>query len=654
MARSIVLGNGEMHVGLNHHGMVHDLYYPYVGYENHAAAKNLQHRVGVWVEGRLSWLYDDGWHFTHGYHSQALIGRTIATHDGLGLRIEFDDCVDSEQAAFIRSVHVINLRNDVRRVRLYFHQVFVISNSHYADTVQYLPADKAILHYKGKRAFVVNGLHASGAGFDQFSVGLYGIEGHEGTYRDAEDGTLSGNMVEHGSSVDSVIGFSLSLEAYGSARLAYWIAAGKSQREAMVINNRIIESGATHRVAATSQHWHDWLAPARPFIDRLAPGYREAFTRSLLIVRSHIDNRGGVVASTDSEMLNYSRDFYAYTWPRDSAFVLWPLLRMGYTSELLAFFGFCRRALHSGGYLSHKYNADGSPASSWHPYHLHGSETTPPIQADETAIVVFLFAHYYRLHPEEKLLRDYYPTLIAPMANFLSGFIDEATSLPRPSYDLWERLYLTSTYTTAVTYAALTEAARLAEAMGASDDALRWQTTADEMRQAAAATFFDETTGSFIKGFVDQPGGRQTDPTIDISNTYGAFMFGLFDPAGEAVARSMASARAALAVRSDVPAYARFVNDEYHRHDPVRQGNPWYISSLWLAQYALERGDSGQASRLIDWVISQMTTAGILAEQCDPDSLAFLSVSPLAWSQAELLSTLLDTIREMPREAPAA
>lgn len=34
MARPIVLGNGEMHVGINKFGEVHDFYYPYVGQEN--------------------------------------------------------------------------------------------------------------------------------------------------------------------------------------------------------------------------------------------------------------------------------------------------------------------------------------------------------------------------------------------------------------------------------------------------------------------------------------------------------------------------------------------------------------------------------------------------------------------------------------------
>ena len=60
MARPVVLSNGELHVGINNFGLVHDFYYPYVGLNNHSAGKSTQHRVGVWVDGQLSWLDTPG------------------------------------------------------------------------------------------------------------------------------------------------------------------------------------------------------------------------------------------------------------------------------------------------------------------------------------------------------------------------------------------------------------------------------------------------------------------------------------------------------------------------------------------------------------------------------------------------------------------
>ena len=67
MARPIVLSNGELHVGLNKYGVVHDLYYPYVGFENHAAGTGLRHKIGVYVDGTISWTDDDTWEFSFQY-----------------------------------------------------------------------------------------------------------------------------------------------------------------------------------------------------------------------------------------------------------------------------------------------------------------------------------------------------------------------------------------------------------------------------------------------------------------------------------------------------------------------------------------------------------------------------------------------------------
>jgi GH15 family glucan-1,4-alpha-glucosidase len=45
----------------------------------------------------------------------------------------------------------------------------------------------------------------------------------------------------------------------------------------------------------------------------------DLFNRSLLIVRAHFDNRGGVIASSDSDRLSYGKEGYTFVWPRDGA-----------------------------------------------------------------------------------------------------------------------------------------------------------------------------------------------------------------------------------------------------------------------------------------------------------------------------------------------
>ena len=346
MARPIVLGNGELHVGLNIYGLVHDFYYPYVGLENHAAGADLRHKVGVWIDGVTSWLDDEGaWKFDFRYPHQALIGHTTAKNEALGVVLEFDDAVDAELSIFMRNIHVVNLSDKPREIRLFLHQAFAIGDSRSnTDTAQYLPDSDAILHYRGRRAFVISGTH-NDQPFDQYTMGMFGDDEHEGSYKDAEDGILQPNNVEHGR-VDSIIGFNLTIEPQGSDRVHYWISAGMSTREALYIHKQIRESGLKSRLEATATWWHKWLAPAIEMSNKVPLEHQDFFIKSAMILKSQMDKRGAVIASTDSTMLNYSKDAYAYAWPRDGAYTVWPLIRMGYVDEAHRFFEFCKTGLH--------------------------------------------------------------------------------------------------------------------------------------------------------------------------------------------------------------------------------------------------------------------------------------------------------------------
>ena len=642
MARPILLSNGQLHVGLNKYGLVHDFYFPYVGLENHTAAKGLRHRIGVWVDEAFSWLDDGSWNTTCHYYENVLVSKIVAESESLGVKLEFDDCVDSDNNVFIRNIHIVNLRDESRQVRLFLHQVFVISDSHMSDTVQFEPDLNCIVTYKGHRTFMINASHSDGRPFDDYSVGLFGIEGHDGTFKDAEDGQLSKNGVEHGK-VDSVLGLHAEVAAHSSHRVYYLIAAGKSAREAKKLNQAVLENGPLHHILSTSRFWSDWSKPAVKVAAHLPEKYRQPFVRSALLIKAQTDKHGAVIASTDTTMLNYMRDSYAYAWPRDGAYALWPLMRLGYTSELINFFSFCRRSLHDDGYLSHKYQADGALGSSWHPY-THGNQpASAPIQTDETALPLFLFGQYYRLHPENELLVGFYPTLVKPMANFLASFVGE-DKLPLPSYDLWEQKYLTSTYTAAVTYGALLEAVHLAEAAGDKESAVRWQSAAEDMYEARDI-FYNQETGYFHKGVFRGAKNHEYsyDGTIDSSSLFGAFMYGYFELEDDRVKTSYKTLREKLC-QNEV-AIVRYPEDDYYRSNAAL-ANPWPVTSLWYAQYALEIGDEAYATAILDWVTSLMTESGVLAEQYDPFTKEPRSVSPLTWSQAEYMSALLDMISE--------
>ena len=647
MSRPIVLSNGELHVGLNDFATVHDFYYPYVGFENHSAGSNLRHKIGVWVDGQISWIDNlknpvDEWVFKFRYPHGALIGHTTAKNARLGIILEFDDFVDSNMSVFVRRIHIINACNRPREIRLFLHQAFAIGDSRSnTDTAQYLPDNNAILHYRGQRAFIVSGDH-NGEPFDQHTVGLFGIEGREGTFKDAEDGQLEANDVEHGR-VDSTLRFSMQIGAYESDRVDYWVAVGKSTREALYIHKQVINDTPHKRMENTAEYWREWLKPAYQVVNHIPHDHRLNFIESIMIIKSQIDKHGAVIASTDTSMLNYSRDAYSYCWPRDGAYVLWPLIRLGYKDEAYNFFQFMKRTMHSEGYMMHKYRADGALGSSWHSY-IHDCVIAPPIQEDETAITLFMFAQYYQLHQDSDMLKEFYETMILPMADFMAGYINTTTGLPRPTYDLWEEVFMTSTYTTSVVYAALLAASDLASAAKDETNAVKWRLAANDIQEAAQKYLYNNERKAFYRGLNIKGGQIIYDDTIDCSSTFGAYIFGLFDANSDEVKNSVKTTEEVLGSKDKWIGLPRYEDDAYRRADKNAPINLWFITTLWLAQYNIDKGETNKALEILNWARDRATDTGIMAEQLNPVTNEAVSPAPLTWTHAEYVATLLDLI----------
>ena len=134
MGRPVILGNGALTVGLNEHGLVHDFYFPYVGLENLTTARSLHHGVGIWVDGRFSWVDDGSWQTSVTFEDEALISIITMKSDNLQISLQFNDFVDPRTDAFCRRIQVTNNADHERDIRLFMHQVFEISRGGRADS----------------------------------------------------------------------------------------------------------------------------------------------------------------------------------------------------------------------------------------------------------------------------------------------------------------------------------------------------------------------------------------------------------------------------------------------------------------------------------------------------------------------------------------
>jgi len=641
MSRPVILSNGHILVGLNEHGTVHDFYYPYVGLDNLTSARVLNHKVGIWVNGQFSWTDDDSWQFQMDFEEDALISTITASNDELGVELFFKDFVDSHYPVFFRRIEVRNKTGGQAEIRLFMHQAFQISRAGRSDTALYVPTGNYLLDYKGWASLLIYCQDKDGNPFDQFAVGNYGIEGKEGTFKDAEDGELGGGLVEHGG-VDSVMRLRFELSADTSAEAHYWVVACDSQHDAEQIHNAVKEKGLQARMESTRQSFAEWLGPARAAADKLPDKYRPMFKKSLLVVKSHIDNHGGIIASCDSSIYNYGRDYYSYVWPRDGAFALMPLILLGYRDEPRKFFQFCIDTMDDDGYMKHKYQPDRAIGSTWHPQ-LHLNHPELPIQEDETAIVIFALAKYLHVTNDEDFVRANYQQLVKRCCDFMARFIDDQTDLPHASYDLWEQKFATFTYTVFVTIAALEAGAKIAERFNKYDDQKKWIDAAARIRSGSKLLLRHGSAALRKSNLLKPDGSQEFDDTVDASSFFGMFICDP-SPSNHNLAATAGLVEEKLLNSNPIGGVPRYQHDDYFLADPTKIGNPWMICTLWLAQYYLADGKKEKAYELIDWVIERAGHSGMLAEQVDPNTGFGLGVSPLVWSHSTLAETLLKTL----------
>lgn len=636
MGRPVVLSNGQLFVGLDENGLVHDFYYPYVGLENLTNARSSQHKIGVWVDGKFSWTDDGSWEISVDFEIDALISSIKLHSNELAISLHLQDFVDNEHNALIRHISITNKADHQRDVRLFMHQVFQISRAGRADTAIYVPDDHYILDYKGRYCLLIAGKFEDGESFDQYAVGNYGIEGKVGTFLDAEDGKLSDNAVEHGG-VDSVVRFSRRLEAEQSVVIDYWVVAASSQTDVGKIHDKFKQENLADRLQKVRQHWQTWLDSGDVDIPDF---HKRSLQHGLLVIKAHCDVRGSVLASGDSSIFNYGRDYYCYCWPRDAVYALWPLMRLGHLKEARQFLEFARDTMHPDGYLMHKYQPDRAIGSTWHPL-VHGRKRELAIQEDETASVIFMIGEYYKASQDKTFIENFYHTFIAPCAGFMASFIDEATGLPHASYDLWEEKFLTSTYTVCTVIAGLQIAAKLAKIVEQPDDAIKWQRAADGIKQNLDKLYHPD--GYFRKGFLLQDDGQLAyDDTLDISSFYGPYMFADLALDDERLVSTVRHIEERILNSSPSGGVLRYENDNYFLTKRQYKGNPWVVSTLWLAQFYANTKQTDKANNLLDWVLQRELPSGILSEQFDPESGTPLGVTPLVWSHAEMVNTLLD------------
>ena len=634
----MIFGNGRILICEDEKGNIRDIYFPYVGLENHGNSI----KVGVCDLDSLycSWL--ENWKILQKYKSRfeensckqfsgisekmsSNIGESRFENSDLGLSLTVFEAVHPSTNIFYRTFEVKNISRSVKHLRLFSNQNYKILENKIGETA--VIDHQILIHYKRDRYF----LHSSDPVFDQYAVGAAEWKDMEGTWKDMEDdANLSGNSVAHGS-VDSTLGWTLpELQPSEAARVHFWIVLGKSYSEVLKIHKRVKAAG---RSALFKQNFNFWNSFSErvaglPELSRLPQMPERAVTcfyRSLLTIVAHLDISGSVIASCDSDIKQFGADLYTYCWPRDAAWACIALDRARYhhlSTEILEFFS---KTITKRGNFLHKYTPAGDFGSTWHP--------VPMVQIDETGLPLYALYNNWETARSIWITGKYYRSLVIPAASYLIKALDKETGLQVSSFDLWEERDGIHTYSACTVYAGLKGASELAFSIGDSDRAILWREEANRLKQAILDKLYDHKLKRFRRSL--------NDSTLD-SSVFAVWYFGLLPPDDPKVVRTMEALERELIRPSG--GIARYSGDNYYGYM-----NSWPICTLWLSQWHSAIRNLDRALELINWCAIHTHASGLMPEQVGDDG-KLLSVLPLAWSHSAYVLAVLEYLQALEKK----
>lgn len=219
--------------------------------------------------------------------------------------------------------------------------------------------------------------------------------------------------------------------------------------------------------------------------------------------------------------------------------------------------------------------------------------------------------------------------------------------------DLWEERLGQHIYSAAAVYGGLQGAASFAQLKGEVKRALEWSAAAARIRASIINHCWNDEKRSYYRSLqlavsdekyrraqasglsgakiVDAKGYAtyfvSYDDMADVSLLGLAVPFQVVDPREPRMRETAERVEQRLTV-SGTGGLKRYEDDEYIG------GNPWILTTLWLAQYRIQSGETEKARPLLQWALEHTTETGLLPEQIDKESGEPAWVVPLTWSHA--------------------
>ncbi|MHB1569607.1 MAG: glycoside hydrolase family 15 protein [Solirubrobacteraceae bacterium] len=402
---------------------------------------------------------------------------------------------------------------------------------------------------------------------------------------------------------------------------------------------------ANERLVWTAHHWQHWLDGGR-FPDH---PWRPHLQRAALTLKglTYAPSGALLAAATTSlpETPHGERNWdYRYSWIRDSTFMLWALLELGFEWEANDFFYFVADVAAGEAPLQVMYGLDGERELPERLLdHLEGYEGARPVRVGNSA-------HEQRQHDVWGALLDavYLHTrsrdsLDDRVWKILCRQVEEAIAHWRePDRGIWEIRGEPRHFTSSKVFCwvACDRGARLAQLRDDEQRADRWRAAADEIRADVLANGVDER-GVFVAHY----GTDALDAALLLLP-----LVGFLPPEDEriratvfAIAEELTEGGLVLRYRTDQ------TDDGLHGREGA-----FLICSFWLVSALCQIGEVDRARALCERLLGYASPLGLYAEELDPASGRHLGNFPQAFTHLALINAVMHVIGADERATAAA
>lgn len=567
----------------------------------------------ITLEGHnnILWFNDAyEWDYTQSYLDDVPIVLTQGKHKVLPISWEVIDFILPDRDCLIRRLKINNESLEPMKVKLWQYSNFHIDEKTRYNTVEYAKEVDAILHYRSNTVIGI----CSSCSITEFQCG--------GSVKDnIKKQCLNGNTQEMES--EGALMWDLGYIAGGDyvSNDIYLLAETSIDKMYMAIEH--IRKENTEKLQdETYNHWQEIYKDSTQF-NIGDKKLKTLYLRSIMVFHllSHRE-LGGILAAPEADEDFRHCGGYGFCWGRDAAYITCAIDTAGYPELVERFYKWAVIAQNADGSWSQRHYIDGSIAPNW------------GLQIDETGSILWGAWEHYKVTEDRAFLSHMWPS-IEKGAQFLISYIDEITGLPLESYDLWEERVGQHTYSAAAVYGGLTGASKTAKELGFDDLAKKWQTNASNIKRSIEKWCWDSDRNCFLRGIrSDQEQEKNyKDTVVDISLIGLVYPFEVIDPYDERAISTVQTIYERL-LSPKIGGIKRYEDDIY------RGGNPWILTTFWLAYYYTLIDEFDRAKELFNWGIEHVTDMVLFPEQIHRNTGKPDWIVPLTWSHAMYILVL--------------